>query len=45
MISSYLPEVYELADVLHVFRRGGIAATHAFKDASHEVILSEAIGV
>ena len=22
MISSYLPEVYELADTLHVFRRG-----------------------
>ena len=45
MISSYLPEVYELADTLHVFRRGAIAATHAFKDASHETILSEAIGV
>ena len=45
MISSYLPEVYELADTLHVFRRGGIAATHAFKDASHETILGEAIGV
>jgi ribose transport system ATP-binding protein len=45
MISSYLPEVYELADTLHVFRRGGIAASHAFKDASHETILSEAIGV
>ena len=45
MISSYLPEVYELADTLHVFRRGGIAATHSYKDASHETILSEAIGV
>ncbi len=45
MISSYLPEVYELADTLHVFRRGGIVATHGFKDASHETILSEAIGV
>ena len=45
MISSYLPEVYELADTLHVFRRGGIAATHGFKDASHETILTEAIGV
>jgi ribose transport system ATP-binding protein len=45
MISSYLPEVYELADTLHVFRRGGIAASHGFKDASHETILSEAIGV
>jgi ribose transport system ATP-binding protein len=45
MISSYLPEVYELADTLHVFRRGTIAASHGFKDASHETILSEAIGV
>ena len=44
MISSYLPEVYELADTLHVFRRGEIAATHGFKDASHETILGEAIG-
>jgi len=45
MISSYLPEVYELADTLHVFRRGGVVASHAHKDASHETILSEAIGV
>jgi ribose transport system ATP-binding protein len=45
MISSYLPEVYELADTLHVFRRGGIAASHGYKDADHETILSEAIGI
>ena len=45
MISSYLPEVYELADTLHVFRRGGVVASHAHKDASHETILTEAIGV
>ncbi len=45
MISSYLPEVYELADRLHVFRRGAIAASHDYKGASHETILSEAIGV
>jgi ribose transport system ATP-binding protein len=45
MISSYLPEVYELADTLHVFRGGGIVATHNHRDASHETILSEAIGV
>jgi ribose transport system ATP-binding protein len=45
MISSYLPEVYELADTLHVFRRGGVVATHKFKDASHEDILGQAIGV
>jgi ribose transport system ATP-binding protein len=45
MISSYLPEVYELADTLHVFRRGQIVASHGFKDASHEEILGQAIGV
>ena len=45
LISSYLPEVYELADTLHVFRRGAIAASHTFKGASHEAILTEAIGV
>ena len=28
MVSSYLPEVYELADTLHVFRGGTIVATH-----------------
>ena len=45
MISSYLPEVYELADTLHVFRGGSIASSYAFKQASHEEILSQAIGV
>ena len=45
LISSYLPEVYELADTLHVFRGGTVAASHGFKDASHETILTEAIGV
>jgi ribose transport system ATP-binding protein len=45
MISSYLPEVYELADTLHVFRRGRVVASHSFKDASHEDILGQAIGV
>ena len=45
MISSYLPEVYELADTLHVFRGGSIVASHNHRDASHETILSEAIGV
>jgi ribose transport system ATP-binding protein len=44
MISSYLPEVYELADTLHVFRAGRLVATHGHKDASHETILTEAIG-
>jgi ribose transport system ATP-binding protein len=45
MVSSYLPEVYELADTLHVFRGGTIVATHGLKGASHEAILTEAIGV
>ena len=45
MISSYLPEVYELADTLHVFRRGRLVGEHGHKDASHETILTEAIGV
>ena len=45
MISSYLPEVYELADTFHVFRAGRLVATHGHKDASHEAILTEAIGV
>ncbi|MDQ0471590.1 sugar ABC transporter ATP-binding protein [Labrys wisconsinensis] len=45
LISSYLPEVYELSDELHVFRAGRQVATHAFKAVSHEQILSEAIGV
>ena len=45
VISSYLPEVYELADTLHVFRRGRVVASHSFKDASHEDILGQAIGV
>lgn len=45
LISSYLPEVYELADRLHVFRGGRLVASHGFRAASHEEVLSEAIGV
>jgi ribose transport system ATP-binding protein len=45
MISSYLPEVYELADTLHVFRGGRQAATYGHKAVGHEQILTEAIGV
>jgi ribose transport system ATP-binding protein len=44
LISSYLPEVYELADTLHVFRRGRMVASHGFHDASHEDVLTQAIG-
>ncbi|PDV89357.1 ABC transporter ATP-binding protein [Rhizobium sp. H4] len=45
LISSYLPEVYELADRLHVFRGGRLVASHDFHAATHEQVLSEAIGV
>jgi ribose transport system ATP-binding protein len=45
MISSYLPEVYELADTLHVFRTGRLVGSNAFHEASHEQVLAEAIGV
>ena len=45
MISSYLPEVYELADAFHVFRAGRLVASYGHKAASHETILTEAIGV
>jgi ribose transport system ATP-binding protein len=44
LISSYLPEVYDLADRLHVFRGGRLVATHAHKEADMETILTEAIG-
>ena len=45
LISSYLPEVYELSDRLHVFRSGRQVASHGHKTADHEQILTEAIGV
>ncbi|MEQ8697102.1 MAG: sugar ABC transporter ATP-binding protein [Bauldia litoralis] len=44
IISSYLPEVYDLADTLHVFRRGEIAATYSARAVDHETILGKAIG-
>ncbi len=44
LISSYLPEVYELADTLHVFRRGRQVATYGFRSVSDETVLTEAIG-
>src|ERR1700731_1968626 len=49
LISSYLPEVYDLSDTLHVFRRGRLVATHdsahLSEKALHETILTEALGV
>ena len=48
LISSYLPEVYDICDTLHVFRRGRLVATHEVAHVSekvlHETILTEAIG-
>jgi ribose transport system ATP-binding protein len=45
LISSYLPEVYDLSDTLHIFRRGRLVATFEHQGASKEAILSKAIGV
>ena len=44
LISSYLPEVYDLSDTLHVFRKGRLAATFGPRKVDHETILAEAIG-
>jgi ribose transport system ATP-binding protein len=44
LISSYLPEVYELADTLHVFRGGRLTGSNGFHEASHEKVLADAIG-
>ena len=45
LISSYLPEVYNLSDRLHVFRKGRLVASHAMNEATEEEVLAEAIGV
>lgn len=44
LISSYLPEVRDLADELVVFRRGRAVARHAAKAVPAETVLKEAIG-
>lgn len=44
LISSYLPEAYELSDTLHVFRRGRLVSSHGYRSVSHEEILARAIG-
>ena len=44
LISSYLPEVYELADRLHVFRAGRMVASYGYREAPVETILAQAIG-
>ncbi|MGC2579293.1 MAG: sugar ABC transporter ATP-binding protein, partial [Terrimicrobiaceae bacterium] len=49
LISSYLPEVYDLSDTLHVFRRGRLVASydsaHVSEKTAHETILTQALGV
>ena len=45
LISSYLPEVYELADTLHVFRTGRVAFSAEPQTVSQEKVLAEAIGI
>lgn len=44
LVSSYLPEVLELSDVLHVFKQGRLAGSHPFAQSSSEVILAQALG-
>ena len=44
LISSYLPEVHDLSDRLHVFRGGTSVACHAAGEATTETILAEALG-
>ena len=43
LISSYLPEVYDLADTLNVMRGGRIVASYPRGAATHETILADAI--
>ena len=45
LISSYLPEVRDLSDRLHVFRAGRLVASYAPREVDGETILKEAIGV
>ena len=44
LISSYLPEVYDLSDRLHVFRGGTSVASFAAGEATTETVLAEALG-
>ena len=43
LISSYLPEVYDLADTLHVMRGGRLVASYGRGAASHEAVLADAL--
>ena len=44
LVSSYLPEVLELSDTLHVFRQGRVVASHPHGRGSSEAILEQALG-
>lgn len=44
LVSSYLPEVLELSDTLHVFRQGRLVGSHPHGSASSEAILEQALG-
>ncbi|MEQ9180112.1 MAG: sugar ABC transporter ATP-binding protein [Nitratireductor sp.] len=44
MISSYLPEVYDLSDTLHVFRQGRQVSSYGARGVDHETILADAMG-
>ncbi|ADI15405.1 sugar ABC transporter ATP-binding protein [Truepera radiovictrix] len=44
LVSSYLPEVLELSDTLHVFRHGRLVGTHPHGAADSETILAQALG-
>jgi ribose transport system ATP-binding protein len=43
LISSYLPEVYDLADRLYVMKRGRVAGCHGHGTTSQEAIVAEAV--
>ncbi|SNB78233.1 monosaccharide ABC transporter ATP-binding protein, CUT2 family [Arboricoccus pini] len=45
LISSYLPEVQDLADELLVFNRGRLKSRHPARAVGPETVLKEAIGV
>ena len=44
LVSSYLPEVLELSDTLHVFREGRLVSSYPHGAAPSETILEKALG-
>jgi ribose transport system ATP-binding protein len=45
LVSSYLPEVHDLSDEVHVFRRGRVVGRYQSRSVEAETILKDAIGV